>query len=85
MAYVICEPCISVKDGRCLDVCPMLCIYPAPKEGLPDMLFINPDECIDCDLCASECPVNAIFPGDEVPEKWSSFIALNAEAFEGAA
>jgi ferredoxin len=43
------------------------------------MLYIDPDECIDCDACCGECPVEAIFPENNVPEKWQEFIALNAE------
>ena len=55
MAYVITEPCIGVKDRACVDVCPVDCIY----EG-PEMLFIHPDECIDCGACVPACPVEAI-------------------------
>ena len=47
MAYVICEPCVGVKDRACVDVCPASCIHDGAKEGFPDMLFIEPDECID--------------------------------------
>jgi len=45
------------------------------------MLYINPDECIDCGACAPECPVSAIFPADDVPEQWRSYIELNAACF----
>jgi ferredoxin len=68
-----------------MDVCPMLCINPAPKEGFPDMLFIQPMECIDCGLCVAECPVEAIYAEDEVPDEWHSYIALNAEVYQPAA
>jgi len=47
MAYVICEPCVGVKDRACVEVCPIPCIYEGDKVGFPDMLFIHPDECID--------------------------------------
>lgn len=47
MAYVICEPCVGVKDRACVDVCPVNCIYEATKDGVQDMLLINPDECLD--------------------------------------
>lgn len=57
MPYVITEACINTKDKSCVDVCPVDCIY----EG-PDMLYIHPDECIDCGACEPECPVTAIFP-----------------------
>ena len=61
MPYVITEACIGVKDKSCVDVCPVDCIY----EG-PNMLFIHPDECIDCGACEPECPVTAIFPEEAV-------------------
>lgn len=76
MAHVITEPCIGVKDAACVDVCPV----DAVQEG-PDQHFINPDECIDCGACEIECPVEAIFSVDEVPEKWQHFIEKNAEFF----
>jgi ferredoxin len=85
MTYVICEPCIGVKDGACIDVCPMSCILPAEKPGFPEMYFINPTDCIDCGLCVPECPVNAIFHEDEVPDQWAHFTALNATVFADAA
>jgi len=72
MPYIIAEPCINVKDRSCVDVCPVDCIY----EG-PDMLYIHPDECIDCGACEPECPVEAIFPEDALPEKWEPFVKIN--------
>ena len=72
MPYVVVEPCIGVKDKSCITVCPVDCIY----EG-EDMVYINPDECIDCGLCESECPVSAIMIDSEVPENWRHFIDLN--------
>ena len=80
MTYVITEPCIGVKDGSCADVCPVECIHTIPNE---DMYFIDPDECIDCGVCVPECPVDAIFPEEEVPDKWQPFTPMNAEWFEG--
>ena len=77
MTYIIAEPCIGVKDKACLDVCPVDCIY----EG-EDMLYIHPEECIDCGACEPECPVDAIFPEDEVPEKWKEFIPKNYGFFD---
>lgn len=73
MPYVIVEPCIGVKDKSCVVVCPVDCIY----EG-EDMLFINPDECIDCGLCEPECPVTAIFVDTDVPGSWKDYIDKNA-------
>ena len=78
MPYIIAEPCINVKDRGCVDVCPVDCIY----EG-PDMLYIHPDECIDCGACEPECPVTAIFPEEDTPENLKSYIAKNKEYFEG--
>ena len=77
MTYVITEACIGVKDRSCVDVCPVDCIY----EG-EDMLYIHPDECIDCGACEPECPVTAIFPEDDVPANQEQYIAKNREVFE---
>ena len=74
MPYIIAEPCINVKDKACVEVCPVDCIY----EG-ETMLYIHPDECIDCGACEPVCPTKAIFPEDDVPEKWKEYVALNAE------
>ena len=74
MPFVITEACIGVKDKTCMSVCPVDCIY----EG-DEMVFINPDECIDCGLCEPECPVNAIYPDTDVPDKLRSFIANNEQ------
>jgi NAD-dependent dihydropyrimidine dehydrogenase PreA subunit len=79
VTYVITEPCIGVKDGSCADVCPVECIHTLPET---DMYFIDPDECIDCGVCVPECPVDAIFPEEEVPSKWEHFTPLNAQFFE---
>lgn len=73
MAYVITESCINCKYTDCVDVCPVDCF----REG-PNFLVIDPDECIDCTLCVAECPVEAIFPEDEVPDSQRHFIELNA-------
>ncbi len=81
MAYVICEPCVGVKDKACVEICPVDCIYEGSKEGFPEMLFIHPDECIDCGVCQPECPVSAIYPEDDVPEEWTNYISLNKEFF----
>jgi NAD-dependent dihydropyrimidine dehydrogenase PreA subunit len=81
MPYVICEPCVGVKDKACVEICPVDCIYEGTKEGFPDMLFIHPDECIDCGVCQPECPVSAIYPEDDVPEEWTSYIQTNRDFF----
>jgi ferredoxin len=74
MAYVVCEPCHDCKYTDCVVVCPMECFYEDES-----MLYIDADDCIDCGACLPECPVEAIFPDFQVPAKWASFIALNAE------
>src|SRR5437667_9897511 len=65
MAYIITETCVDLKDKSCVDVCPVDCIIDGGTEDR--MLYINPDECIDCGACVDPCPVAAIYPEDEVP------------------
>ena len=77
MTYVVVESCIRCKLTDCVEVCPVDCFY----EG-PNMLVIHPDECIDCALCEPECPVDAIFSEDEIPEDQMVFLGLNAELAE---
>lgn len=79
MAFVICEPCVGVKDRACVAVCPVDCIYEVEQGQTPDMLYINPDECIDCGLCKPECPVDAIFFEEEVPDQWKEYISINRQ------
>ena len=77
MTFIIGEACIKCKLTDCVEVCPVDCFY----EG-PNMLVIHPDECIDCALCEPECPVDAIFSEDEVPEDQQEFMEINAELAE---
>lgn len=72
MTFVVGEDCIKCKYTDCVEVCPVDCFY----EG-PNMLVINPDECIDCALCEPECPVDAIYAEDELPEEQAEFLELN--------
>lgn len=74
MTFVVGENCIKCKFTDCVEVCPVDCFY----EG-PNFLVIHPDECIDCALCEPECPANAIYADDELPEDQREFLALNAE------
>lgn len=69
MTFVITQPCIGVKDGSCVVICPVDCIFTTDDA---DMYYIDPAGCIDCGACESACPVDAIFPEDRVPEKWQS-------------
>lgn len=74
MTFVVTESCIKCKYTDCVEVCPVDCFC----EG-PNFLVIDPDECIDCAVCEPECPVEAIFAEEELPEDQRHFVALNAE------
>lgn len=74
MTFVVTESCIRCKYMDCVEVCPVDCF----REG-PNFLVIDPDECIDCNLCVPECPVDAIYAEDDVPENQKHFTQLNAE------
>ena len=74
MTFVVIDNCIRCKYTDCVDVCPVDCF----REG-PNMLVIDPNECIDCNLCVPECPVDAIFSEDDLPEDKHSFLELNAK------
>ena len=74
MTHVVTENCIKCKYTDCVDVCPVDCF----REG-PNFLVIDPDECIDCAVCIPECPANAIYAEEDVPQDQLNFIALNAE------
>ena len=81
MAYYITETCIDVKDKACVEVCPVDCIHPIDGEGEP-MLYLDPDECIDCGACEPECPVEAIFAEEDMPEDQDRFVDINTKYFE---
>lgn len=74
MTYVVTENCIRCKYTDCVDVCPVDCFH----EG-PNFLVIDPDECIDCSLCVSECPAGAIYAEDDLPDGQEQFAGINAE------
>jgi ferredoxin len=74
MAFVVTEPCVGCKHTDCVTVCPCDCFHEGEK-----MLYIDPENCIDCEACAAECPEAAIFHEAAVPEKWQHYIGLNAE------
>ena len=87
MAYIIAEPCVGTCDTACVEVCPVDCIHPKKEDwdakgydenNLEDkLLYIDPEECIDCGACEPECPVEAIFEESEVPEEWDKYIKLS--------
>ena len=83
MTYVIAEPCVDTMDQSCVAVCPVDCIH--FEQGVDRTLFIDPNECIDCGACEPECPVEAIFPEDALPDKWEPFVKINYAFPEGAA
>jgi len=74
VTFVVTEKCIKCKLMDCVEVCPVDCFH----EG-PNMLVIDPDECIDCTLCEPECPVEAIYAEDELPPGQEKFLELNVE------
>jgi ferredoxin len=81
MAYIITDPCIDTKDSACVDVCPVDCIHPRKDEAefaTARMLYIHPDECIDCGACVPACPVAAIYDSPEAtPSSQKSLIDAN--------
>ena len=74
MTFVVTENCIKCKYTDCVEVCPVDCFH----EG-PNFLVIDPEECIDCTLCEPECPAEAIFSEDDLPDDQSEFLQINEE------
>jgi len=74
MSHIVCEPCVKCKYTDCVTVCPVDCFHEDAE-----MLVIDPEVCIDCGACIPECPVQAIFCDEDVPEKWASYTKLNEE------
>ena len=87
MAYIICEPCFGTCDTACVEVCPVDCIHPDDEnwskgdDPTGHTLYIDPEECIDCGACEPECPVEAIFEEDAVPDEWKHWIKKNYEHY----
>ena len=93
MTYIISEPCVDVRDGACVDVCPVDCIYTTEEDEVSEptvprfsppsgfdaapILYIHPEECIDCAACEPVCPVMAIFAEEDTPEEWEGYKDLN--------
>ncbi len=85
MTHIIGDPCIGTKDTACVAVCPVDCIHPTkddPDFEQEEMLYIDPETCIDCGLCVDECPVTAIWPEDEVPEDQKKHFETNADYYK---
>lgn len=76
MTYVITASCVDVKDKACIDECPVDCIYEGER-----MLYIHPDECVDCGACEPVCPVEAIYYEDDLPDQFKAYYAVNVEFF----
>ena len=76
MTYIISQPCVDVKDRACVDECPVDCIYEGKR-----MLYIHPDECVDCGACEPVCPVEAIFYEDDTPEEWKEYYNATVDFF----
>lgn len=76
MPHVITGACIDVKDGACVQCCPVDCIYEGERT-----LYIHPDECIDCGVCVSACPTQAIYEEFRLPAGMAHFVAINREFF----
>ena len=77
MTYVIAQPCVDLLDKACIEECPVDCIYEGNR-----MLYIHPDECVDCGACEPVCPVEAIFYEDDTPEQWKDYYKANVEFFD---
>ncbi len=84
MTHIIGDPCIGTKDTACVAVCPVDCIHPTKDEKDYDsveMLYIDPETCIDCGLCVDECPVQAILAEEDIPDDWQKYIKINADYY----
>jgi NAD-dependent dihydropyrimidine dehydrogenase PreA subunit len=77
VTYVIALPCVDVLDRACVEECPVDCIYEGGR-----MLYIHPDECVDCGACEPVCPVEAIFYEDDVPAEWADYTRANVDFFD---
>lgn len=85
MPFIITEPCIGTKDTACVEVCPVDCIHPTkdePEFEKSEMLYIDPEECIDCGACEPACPVEAIYEQDALPAEQEKYIQINADYYK---
>ena len=79
MTHVVVGRCVDCRYTDCCTVCPVDCFYETTN---PAMLVIDPETCIDCELCVPECPINAVYPESELPECYEDWTEKNAELFE---
>ena len=79
MTYVVTETCIDLKDKSCIEVCPVDCIHEVDEDR---MVYIDPDECIDCGACVDPCPVDAIYAEEDVPDAQQQFTLINRIYFK---
>ena len=74
MTFVVTDNCVKCRFTDCVTVCPVDCFH-----GDDEMLYIDPDECIDCGACEPECPVEAIYEESDLPADQEKWISINAE------
>ncbi len=74
MTYVVTSNCVDCKFTDCVAVCPVSCFYEDDTK-----VVIDPEECIDCEACVDQCPVEAIYADEDVPENEKQYITINAE------
>jgi ferredoxin len=79
MTYIVTETCVDLKDKSCIEVCPVDCIHEADDDR---MVYIDPEECIDCGACVDPCPVDAIFAEEDVPADQAPYIEINKLYFK---
>ena len=85
MTFVIGEKCLGERYATCVSVCPVDCIHPKTDEDEfegAEQLYIDPDECIDCNACVPACPVEAIFAEDDLPDEWVHYQEINANWYQ---
>ena len=79
MTHVVTGRCVDCRYTDCCTVCPVDCFYETKE---PAMLVIDPDTCIDCELCIPECPIHALWPEDELPECYEEWVEKNEQLYE---
>ena len=77
MTYIVTEKCVDCVYTDCVSVCPVDAFH-----ELPDRLYINPETCIDCNACVDECPVQAIYPEEDLPGEWNKYVQINIVWYE---